>query len=228
VRRLNRVTRLAGLVAGSPLLAPARVCLAADKARPEPELFGGGQWILSLLSLVLVVFLAYWATRFIAGRYGNSSARHIKVAESLCLGSSRHLYLLIINNQALLIGSSEHGLTLLKEYGGREFCEELKLAAEQERSLPVGKFKKWLAPLLNRDGEATNHETSGPGLKDRYILGLARFGGSKAKKFQNRLAALIGDQVSDAITETSSDEEIDQRLAKSLAQIRAWRRRGRG
>jgi flagellar biogenesis protein FliO len=212
------------LVAGLPLLALARVCLAADKARPEPELFGGGQWILSLLSLILVAFLAYWATRLIAGRYGNSPARHIKVAESLCLGSNRHLYLLIINNQALLIGSSEHGLTLLKEYDEQAFCEELKLAAAREQSLPGGNLKKWLGALTNREGEANNQETFG-----RYILSLAKLGSTKAKKFQDRLAALVGDQGSDdAITETSSDEEIDQRVAKSLAQIRAWRRRNRG
>lgn len=147
MRNKYRISWVLPIVAGLILLP--QITLAAPGSEAEPELFGGGQWFLMLLSLVFVIFLAYWGTRFLAGKYGNIPSRHIKMAESLCLGPNRHLYLLLVNRQVLLVGNSDQGITLLKEYDDPEFYEELRLLAEQNQVFPSKKFKDFLAPLLN-------------------------------------------------------------------------------
>lgn len=113
----------------------------------------GGQWLWALFSLGIVLVLAYWATRFLSGKVKSvSQAKHIKVAESLCLGPNRHLYLLLVHDQVLLVGSSEQGLSLLKEYTDQDFYETLA----QGEVFPVwqlsGKFKQTLDKLLGSAG----------------------------------------------------------------------------
>jgi flagellar biogenesis protein FliO len=213
------------VVLGAGLFLLPTVVLAAAKAKPEPELFGGGQWFLSLLSLILVVFLAYWTTRFLAGHYGNSPTRHIKVAESLCLGSNRHLYLLLINNQALLVGSTEQGLALIKEYNEPDFCEELKLSSAQDQVISVGKLTNWLAPILKKPGTAAVSAIAKGGSQGSLAERLAMIRTRKAKQFNDLLAVLLDDR--ESAPETSR-EEVKERLAESLARIRAWKTRGRG
>ena len=66
------------------------------KAAAEPGIkMNSGQWIWALFSLIVVLSLTYWGTRFLAGKVGRSSAEHLKVAESLSLGPNRHLYLFL-------------------------------------------------------------------------------------------------------------------------------------
>jgi flagellar biogenesis protein FliO len=170
------VTIVAGL-----LLIP-EITYAANKAEPEPELFGGSQWFFALLSLVFVVFLAYWATRFLAGKYGNIPSRHIKVAESLCLGPNRHLYLLLVNNQVLLVGSSEHGLQLMKEYSDPVFFEEMLRASLQSQVSPANKFQELLAPLLTKNDMADQMSAGRiPELKNRLNKTLDKLRSWKTK-----------------------------------------------
>ena len=69
----------------------------------------------AITALIVVVGLAYWTTRFLAGRFGAGQAKHLKVAESLFLGPNRHLYLLLVNDKVLLLGGSEHGISLIQE-----------------------------------------------------------------------------------------------------------------
>jgi flagellar biogenesis protein FliO len=163
------------------LLIPEITC-AATKAEPGPELFDGGQWFFALLSLVFVVFLAYWATRFLAGKYGNLTSRHMKVAESLCLGPNRHLYLLLVNNQVLLVGSSEHGIQLMKEYSDPEFVDEMRRLSLNLRITPTGKFQELLAPLMGKNGtEADMAAGRMPELKQRLSKTLAKLKSGKTK-----------------------------------------------
>ncbi len=135
-----------GLGAGLFLLPGA--ALAKTEADVGPE-FSSGQWIWSLFSLIIVVALAYWATKFLAGRFGLSQARHIKVAESLFLGPNRHLYLLLVDGKVLLVGSAEHGINLIKEFDDGEFYEELLKSAETGQNTPTGRFAGMISPALN-------------------------------------------------------------------------------
>lgn len=169
--KMNRVFGLLVLIAGFSFLP---VTFAAETNDPPTPEFGG-QWIWALFSLMIVLFLAYWATRFLAGKLNVSQAKHIKVAESLCLGPNRHLYLLLVNNQVLLVGSTEHGITLLKEYQDESFYEVLNLTQGNGVTLPGEKFKSVLQNFLQPDEEAaalTEDEFSN--VKNKLTEGLER------------------------------------------------------
>ncbi len=124
------------------------ITLAKSNEDPGPE-FNSGQWVWALFSLVIVVALAYWATRFLAGKFGVSQAKHLKVAESLFLGPNRHLYLLLVNKKVLLVGSSEHGVNLLQEINDLEFYSELEKTAEKNQIIPQGKFPDLIGTVFS-------------------------------------------------------------------------------
>jgi flagellar biogenesis protein FliO len=213
-------------VLGAELFLLPAGALAATKAQPEPELFGGGQWLLSLISLIVVVCLAYWTTRFLAGRYGKLPTRHIKVVESLCLGSNRQLYLLLVNNQALLVGSTEHGLALIKEYNEPGFCEELKQTATQAQTTTVGKLTKWLAPFLKKQGAVTEAVTAKVEIKGSWAKKWALIRNRKTNKFKTLFVSLLEDQ--EPVASDTPRVAVQERVAESLARIRAWKTKGRG
>lgn len=131
--------------------AETAATVAADKGDNNLKPEFGGQWIWALLSLVFVTFLAYWSTKLLAGKLGNTQAKHIKVAESLCLGPNRHLYLLLINKKVMLVGSSEHSLNLLKEFPEADFYDSVNRSMEERNLIPAGKFADILGPLLKKD-----------------------------------------------------------------------------
>jgi flagellar biogenesis protein FliO len=213
VQKLCRIRCL--LLIGVGLFWLPTVALAANQAGSEPELFGGGQWLLSLLSLILVVFLAYWTTRFLAGRYRNLPTRHIKVAETLCLGSNRYLYLLIINKRALLVGGTEHGLALIKEYDDPGFCEELQAAAPHQ-SMAAGKLINWFTPLLKNQGRKSDSAKPAVNVKQ------------DTNRFKALLTSLIDESEPKAMLEETRRALVHERLIESLARIRAWKTKGRG
>jgi flagellar biogenesis protein FliO len=224
VQRKSRIRRL--VVWGMGLLLWPTVTLAATKTEPETELFGGSQWILSLLSLILVVFLAYWVTRFLAGRCANSAARHLKVVESLCLGSNRHLYLLTVNKQTLLIGSTEQGLALIKEYNDPDFFKELSVTAAQQNKA-TGKLTACLAPLLkNQAAQDKGSALAGQAGAD-WSGKIAMFLKPNSHQFKNVLTTLLNGQKPTATPETPRIA-LQERLAESLERIRAWKTKGRG
>jgi flagellar biogenesis protein FliO len=173
LKKSNRVYGVCFLlVIASVFLLPA-ITLARVNEEPGPE-FNSGQWIWALLSLVVVVALAYWATKFLAGKFGVSSAKHLKVAESLFLGPNRHLYLLLVNHKVILIGSSEHGMNLLQEIDDPEFYADLERTAEKNRTVPVDKFSGLIGPILKGLNPRGVNEPSDTDTKQRLEEGLAR------------------------------------------------------
>ena len=98
----NRVFGFLLSVAGVFLLSAMVIAKTNEDSGPN---FNSGQWIWALLSLVIVVIIAYWATKLLAGKMGSARAQYIKVAESLFLGPNRHLYLLLVNGQIFLLRS---------------------------------------------------------------------------------------------------------------------------
>jgi len=143
----NRVFGICFLLVTAGLFLLPAITLARTNEDPGPD-FNSGQWVWALFSLVIVVALAYWATKFLAGKFGVSGAKHLKVAESLFLGPNRHLYLLLVNQKVILIGSTEHGINLLQEIDDPEFYNELERTAEKNQTLPVDKFSGLIGPIL--------------------------------------------------------------------------------
>ncbi|HOP75146.1 MAG TPA: flagellar biosynthetic protein FliO [Bacillota bacterium] len=169
--KFNRFFTALVLIAGFSFLP---VVFAAEANEPPSPEFGG-QWVWALFSLMVVLFLAYWATRFLAGKLNVSQAKYIKVAESLTLGPNRHLYLLLVNNQVLLVGCTEHGITLLKEYNDETFYEMLNLTQGNGVMLPGEKFKSMLQNFIQPDDEnATLTQDDFSDVKKKLTEGLER------------------------------------------------------
>ena len=150
------------------------ITLAKTSEDPGPE-FSGVYWIWALLSLIIVVALAYWATKFLAGKFGVSQARHIKVAESLFIGPNRHLYLLLFHKKVLLVASSEHGLNLIQEIDDPGLYAELEQAsATSQQVIPTGKFAAFLGPFFNGLNPKQIGEYNNSDSKQRLQEGLAK------------------------------------------------------
>jgi flagellar biogenesis protein FliO len=173
LKRSNQVCLICFLlVIVSVLLLPA-ITLAKANEDPGAD-FSGGQWIWALLSLIIVVALAYWATKFLAGKFGVSGAKHLKVAESLFLGPNRHLYLLLVNHKVILVGSSEHGINLLQEIDDPNFYTELERTAEKNQTMPADKFSGLIGPILKGLNPRGVNEPNDTDTKQRLEEGLAR------------------------------------------------------
>ena len=157
--------------AGLFLLPGAALAQTENEIGPE---FSGGQWIWSLLSLIIIVVLAFWATKFLAGRFGLSQARHIKVAESLLLGPNRHLYLLLVNGKVLLVGSAEHGIDLVKEFDDEQFYKELLESAEVAPKKPTGRFAEMILPVLNSMNSGETVDSGSTNSRQRLQEGLEK------------------------------------------------------
>lgn len=174
-RKYSRLVRVGygwlGVCAGLFLLSGQTLAEAENDLGPE---FGGGQWVWSLFSLILVVALAYWATKFLAGRFGFSQARHIKVAESLLLGPNRHLYLLLVGGKILLVGSTEHGISLLREFEDSQLREELLKSADSGQTSPTGRFASMIIPVLNSMNPRETDDNSLPNTSKRLQEGLEK------------------------------------------------------
>ena len=181
MRKFSRILGFLVLGAGF-LLLPAMTMAAETNENPGTEF--GGQWIWAFVSLVIVVILAYWVTRFVAGKFNVSQARHIKVAESLCLGPNRHLYLLLVNNQVLLVGGSEHGINLLKEYDDANWYELLNQAQALGNQFPTDRFKDILTGLLKKedDSVASGIDAEPTDSKQRLMDGLERIRSWRGKR----------------------------------------------
>ncbi len=175
----GRVKAVFLFIAAGLILLPA-VVLGKTDSDPGSEFNTGGQWIWALFSLLVVVALSYWATRFFAGKLGISQAKHVKVAESLFLGPNRHLYLLLVHEKVLLIGSSEHGLNLLQEIDDPVFYAELEKVASTNQS-PNGKFAQMVGPILNGLNPRGAVDVDATGGRQRLQEGLEKIRAWKAK-----------------------------------------------
>lgn len=160
------------LCAVSIFLLPA-VTLAKTSEDPGAE-FSSGQWIWALFSLIVIVVLAYWGTKFLAGKFGVSGAKHLRVAESLFLGPNRNLYLLLVNHKVILVGSSEHGINLLQEIDDPEFYSELERSAEKYQTLPPNKFSGIMGPILKSLNPRGVNDPNNMDAKQRLQEGLAK------------------------------------------------------
>lgn len=61
----------------------------------------------------LVLFLAYFSSRLLGRRYQFGGGRYIRLIEQLPLGGNRSLWLAEVSDRVLLLGVTDHGITLL-------------------------------------------------------------------------------------------------------------------
>ncbi|MHC1698328.1 MAG: flagellar biosynthetic protein FliO [Geobacteraceae bacterium] len=101
------------------------------------------QMVASLAIVVGLIFLAYYLTnRFLKGNLVNKSVpRYIRVVESRFLAPKKSLMLVEVGGEYLLLGSTDSGLSLLKQVDMLEtieIVEELSAAAKTSASFPDG------------------------------------------------------------------------------------------
>lgn len=129
-------------------------------------------FIVYLLILGSILFLAYVITRYIAMKAGRSlRGRNIKIIESVSLGIDRGLFLVKVGKQLFLLSSTNKGIELLTSVNG----EDIEETAGEPDGLPTGtviaeKFSKYLEsvrsylkvedkPINTQNGDRQGTET---------------------------------------------------------------------
>jgi flagellar protein FliO/FliZ len=136
-----------------PVLLLPGVAYAAEGTGTAGFSFVSGffQMVASLAIVVGLIFLAYYfANRFLRGTLVNKSVpRYIRVVESRFLAPKKSLMLVEVGGEYLLLGSTDSGLSLLKQVDMLEtieVVEELSAAAKPAATFPDGlQFLKDLA-----------------------------------------------------------------------------------
>jgi flagellar protein FliO/FliZ len=128
-----------------PVLFLPGVAYAAEGTGTTSFSFVSGffQMVASLSIVVGLIFLAYYLTnRFLKGNLVNKSVpRYIRVVESRFLAPKKSLMLVEVGGEYLLLGSTDAGLSLLKQVDMLEtieVVEELSAAAKPAASFPDG------------------------------------------------------------------------------------------
>ncbi|MRR53136.1 MAG: flagellar biosynthetic protein FliO [Deltaproteobacteria bacterium] len=101
------------------------------------------QMVASLSIVVGLIFLAYYlVNRFLKGSLVNKSVpRYIRVVESRFLAPKKSLMLVEVGGEYLLLGSSDSGLSLIKQVDMLEtieIVEELSATKKPAASFPDG------------------------------------------------------------------------------------------
>jgi flagellar protein FliO/FliZ len=98
--------------------------------------FGVWDFLRMVLVLAVVVALIYGIFHFIkkAGGPRDDGVRFIRVLETRPLAGNRHLHLVEVGNEVLLVGSAENGVSLVSEVADKETRDGIRLAASQANS----------------------------------------------------------------------------------------------
>ncbi|MDR1315601.1 MAG: flagellar biosynthetic protein FliO [Spirochaetales bacterium] len=142
----------------------------AGEAAPEITpltSFGVGDFLRMVLVLALVVGLIYGVFHFIkkAGGPRDSGMRFIRVLETRPLAGNRHLHLVEIGNEVLLVGSAENGVSLVSQVSDRETLDGIQLAASRAAP-PAGSFADTLKGFFSR---TARHPLSSPSRKEEEV-----------------------------------------------------------
>lgn len=79
----------------------------------------------ALLTVVLVLVLAYWCSRFMGKAYMKaSSGQNLKVMEQVRVGTDKQILLVKLKSHRYLIGISQAGIQMLAELDEKEFEQE--------------------------------------------------------------------------------------------------------
>jgi flagellar biogenesis protein FliO len=112
----------------------------------------GTNLIWYLLSFLLILFVAVWGIRWMAGKMGRIGGRHLKLMESLYLGPNRGVHLVRVANRVFLIGLADRYMELLAEINDPEViaeAEEQASAAKERDGFPSYKdFSFYLQRVL--------------------------------------------------------------------------------
>ena len=105
---------------------------------------GFGAMAGALLSVIGILILAYWSSRFLGKRWGGgTSGRYLKIIDRLQVGADCYILLVKLEDHTYLVGVSEKGIQLLTEPDGtfEEPVQEEKTMSFQELLKTYGAFR---------------------------------------------------------------------------------------
>lgn len=113
------------------------------------------QLIFLIFVFVVIIFLAYYSTKFIAGsKIKNMSKNNIKVIETISIGFN-HIHIIQVNKQYFLISSSKEGIRMLSEING----DDLIINQDNVPTLPFEKhLKQYLNNIRTKDKKGGKYE----------------------------------------------------------------------
>ncbi len=106
------------------------------------------QLIFIIFIFVVVVFLAYYSTKFIAGaKIKTMSKNNMKVIETISIGL-HHIHIVKVNKQYFLISSSKEGIRMLSEINGDDL-----IIQDNPNQLPFDKqLKQYINNIKDKKG----------------------------------------------------------------------------
>ncbi len=115
----------------------------AQKSQSTSFLEMAFQLIFLIFVFVVVIFLAYYSTKFIAGaKIKNMSKLNMKVIETISIGF-HHIHIIQVNKQYFLISSSKEGIRMLSEINGDD------LIINDNNNINQLPFEKQLKQYIN-------------------------------------------------------------------------------
>jgi flagellar protein FliO/FliZ len=148
-------------------------------------------WALFRIVLVLVLVCAgiYGIVHFL--KKGNIAEAaddpYLKSVANLPLAQGRSVHIITAGNQAFLVGSTDHAVSLISEIADRELIDAMNLAYEKKSPVPQTSFQTVLAHFFPQrtgsGGEAVTGQTEGFLSKQRERL---RKGGDKGTSPESR------------------------------------------
>jgi flagellar protein FliO/FliZ len=125
----------------------------AEESPAVTQLSGFGVWdfLRMIFVLALVVGIIYLVFHFIkkAGAPRDDGVRFIRVLETRSLAANRHLHLVEVGNQVMLVGSSENAVHLVSRLEDKETLDGIRLQASQIRPR-AGSFADVLKGLFGK------------------------------------------------------------------------------
>ena len=140
----------------------------------------GTNLIWYFLSFLLILLVAVWGIRLMAGKMGRIGGRHLKLMESLYLGPNRGVHLVRVANRVFLIGLADRYMELLAEISDPEViaeAEKQSSAAKENDGFP---FSKDFSFYLQRFLRTKENQPVGPG-SSRLQDELTKFKGFRDK-----------------------------------------------
>ena len=115
-------------------------------------------YLISLFAIFgFVVVMAYFAARFLGGRFANHLAgRGSRILDHLPLGPNRSVCVVEMADRVLLLGVTEHMITMLSEITDSEEIERLRRDS-LARPLDSAMFSKEFGTLSSLVQKIRNH-----------------------------------------------------------------------
>jgi flagellar protein FliO/FliZ len=124
------------------LILPSQACAAGVLGQEQSILSSFVQMIAALSIVIgLILVTRYFSEKLIKGGIADKLAsRHIRLVETRAIAPKRSLVLVEVGGEYLLLASSEHGLSLLKQV---EVFEEIEVVENDgnARSTVFGLFR---------------------------------------------------------------------------------------